>query len=1238
MSNIIDQLREMNKKKKEQTPTVKFKPVEKPKVITPEATITTNRAPVNSLTAKLKGLGSEAPKFEDPKKIRIKENYKKILENQLKAGNLVLKESVSTINKVFLDVMKEDESYNIDEDLLQSERRNKALVRAERKKYLEVTKDQLVKAISRDINEHFSRRYQAIDNIPVENIEIIKKIKVTERDIVYYTDEGEYTIDGKKAESFGGYLHLNRRFLTEYLDLDKLSLAIKKDNNSSRIAETKAWLMMSPLVVPTEEGKILLAPTDYIEQTLVEYVDNIKSRQKSIKAFHEKVNYKKQEKDVEEVYKPNPRKIIEDLMMFKEPFHSSLIYYPYNSMPDNGIELELDIDFTEISYIQTLNKLHYESMDFISWENLKSAKENADISDIINRAFLDLSQARDKITSVDSIPNVLTIEDKVDKDEVTITGIDEVEEINSLIRKASNATEDDSEDEEDGKDKKSKVANTADEKKKAWKAFKKKCEDCFNTVSYFRFDQVDEVIRILNESMYSEKDYTQELGRILSALNALKNREMFKQIVTPLAYYCKNDMSVDIGIDRNLYQTIEEEKVETIIEGRVTDFLIRVNQTLSEFGEFYDEYLEKVKEIGRIQNIVGKAIKIPWLSNLSLDVDTGTIPLKLAPVVLNTLVERVPELEEEVKNIRKSADPILSNKLRNVEYEKIRTVVKAFGDRVSVNWFEILKVVALVDSSLNRSYIKTYPDVKELINIPELRGDMARLNSLGKFIAANNIPSEQEDNFNQMFNEIAISKKGLLCAIDYRSLASYLVEEEDLYKGEDLVRFIPNVRIVDKYFPITESSKVYPKIYSERLALEIGNIPAVYLALHHILDTIKYNISFDSGMFKDNFDDIMRYSELKYQLENERYSMRFIDELNALYDAHDRSIKLLIGLAKSERIETLNRSLKDVMSDFINTLTEREKNLDKESSTYEKDLQNIKESINKFNEYYKEGMKSDEDAKVLKEDQEEKLRQKRENILAEMNVLKDKIDESVGKELNSLIDKVDVFYNRTKSYGDLQAAWKYYDFDKFTKGRVLLNFIVTYVADYSDITQAAIFNIIREFLIDCKDRENILKQNNLTRPDVVSRMFEFVAFTLKLKDVLKLNSSDEIEISTSVEDTTGGMSKEDEQVLVNFLNNLQGKTDIEVINSFKAFSRKDLIADDLYLKVVYDDQDTLEKIYPRWYNRDFNIAENIKIMLECGVAETSLNPEHLADKKLMEIVNNTEVDKDLIARLKDYMA
>lgn len=1214
--NILDSLRDMKREYDErQKPDIVFKPIEKPPVEEkPKEEIRPR-----GLLSKIRAKSLDPREVESIKeKNAIKEEYLKIYKNQQTASNTVFAEVRETIEKVFSQIMKEDESYYLDDAVLREEKEAKALVRADRRKYLENTENQLVRALSSDLVRHHAERIQILNQLTPEDIEIVRKVRFTETNIIYTTDEGEYIVDGRKAGSFGGYLSLSRNFLTETLDLTELTKSsLKESKGKNKDAQGKIWLMITPLVIPADSGKYLMMPVGYLQKALVEHIDNEKKR-KDVYSALARAKKKDEVNDLKSYYERTPREIVEDLLNFKKPINRNVVFFPYKALEEFGVEVEFDVNFATTNYTDIIVEIENNSLDYMGWDKLQELGELNDLEKAIKKVITkvqilntlktkleeNVSDVEEKSKELDNAYYLLENPQESPKaDETTIVSASDIEKDIKTLQKDIKALQ-----------------------KERLVLSKNLCTKAYS----FNLKEVYDVVSVVRKSKYLDHNLTIRLGRVMSALNSIQSGSLG---LSSIQEHLLEHLAT-LGYDQESGM-----KVISQLEERIANEL----QTVIPFyDKFLQDYKQRREKTERIQNAIGSAIMNPAIRNLQLNISNNSVSgLKLAPIILNNLLEVYPDMYREVENINKYPIPIISHTLTSIEYEKIRAIVKHLGDREYVHWFEILKIIALAESSLLTTTVKVYEDIQELIRIPELKKDLDRLNNSGKFIQPT--PEEGKDiKFNMMFNDLVLNKKGLLCSIDYKNLAEYLVSETREYTGDELIKRIPCMSLVDKHYGILDTAVTLPQILPERLMNELPNLPAPYLALNHIMSTIQSQIGMDESLFTSKFEEMERYFKLSDSLSRVTPNRKSMEKLDNIYSEIERSrISLNSILDKlTGRLVSRYYSSNEVIDKIGEILENFPKHFGKKSEDPIENKRLMEEERQKFQDSYKNlklnVITLEEEVSILREKIERDREDRVATLAQELKELKESINDAVGIEASGIVGKLSGYYNKSTLEGDLKSAWIFFNFDKFSKGKVLLNFILTYASDYSDITQAAIYSIIRDSLMNYRKVENALKAKGSSVVDITVSLFEYLCFELKLDRVLRITSSDRLEISNAVQDTIvgGGISKADLALVRNFMQGLQGLTDKEIRNSLRNFERKELINDELYLSIVYNDENQLEEMYPSWYSRDFSVAENLKIMLDCGIPETSLHPEHYNDKKLMNIVKNTEISPSYIEEIK----
>lgn len=1174
-----------------QTPEVSYKPIEK---VIEKAPPEPKSNPKRGLLGKIMAVNEESlPTKLDKEKDTIREEYLKVYKNQLIASNNLFTDIRNTIKNVFSQMLKEDDSYYLDNDYLREEKEQKSIIRAERRKALTMSQNQLVKALNEDLIKHYSKKVDVFTKLKPEDIELVRKVRFTETDVVYTTDDGVYTLDGRKANAFGGYLSLRQNFLTETLELiDLLKQGAKSDKEGGAKSQGMLWLMIEPLVIPTGQNKVLLLPMGYLQKALLNHIDNEKKRS-GVNEGLKKTRRSEEVDAIRDYYRETPREIVEGLLSFKKPINRSISFFPYKSLEDFGVEVEFDVNYKQTNYTDVVVEREINSIDYIGWEELLQLGE-------INNIDKASTSALEKIKDIDSIK--IKLENNVDK-------------INNLLIKIKSLN---NEGDDEGIVSAEKSLNTL------YMEQSNICEGICNYINKMSFKEVTNLITTVEKSHNTHRNLTLRMTRVFTSLQDLQLR--FRNLDTV------EDSLKNYFLELDYDEKASEEMTENYLN-KLTD---TIDSAVNHFSYFLGNYKEKRSKIDKIQSLIGGFILNPSLQNLHLDIRRGSSGrLQLAPIMLEGLLSLYPELNCEVNNLNKFPTPIINYNLESAPYEKIRAIIKHFGDREYVNWYEILKIVALAESSLIATNVKVYEDIKSLIQVPELKDDLERLNNRQKFVQPTAV-SSKVDVFNRMFNNIAVNKKGLLCSIDYKGLGNYLVSETDEFTGEEFIKYIPSLKSITEYYEVIGVANPLPKLYADRLMKEVPNLPATYLAINHIMSTIKGQASLEKEIFSEHLGRMDEYYKLMDSLSKVGLNRKYQASLQELYRESETESYKLVKLLNELAGRSIARyySPLEMQEKIEQILEDYPRYYKKHNPGTKEDEVKLIEKGRKYKEDYSACVANIEEIELrinkLKQISEKDRMDRIEELTLKIKEVKSILDSNVGEEARHMLNKITEYYDKNTLENDLRSAWRYFNFDKFSKGKILLNYILTYTSEYGDLTQAAMFSIIRDSLMDYRKVENSLKAKGTGVVDITISLFEYLCFEFKLDRVLRINATDRLEINSNLSQNIVGVSKEDTALLRNFYNGLQGKTETEIKKEFKAFDRVDLIDDDLYLRIVYDNESSLELDYPSWYNADFNIAENIKIMLDCGVTKSSLNPEHLEDKKLMKIVENTEINDSFL--------
>ena len=1288
-NTILDKISNMRKKYEEESKKVevKFRPIAKkpkPKTEPPKENLT-------PMMQRLRARGSSSVTVFTSEELEennsIKEKYLELLGDQMKAGNLLIRDVMESIDREFKEIIKDSDLYkgNGEHDL--TTKMNNITLRKERYEIMELTKNQMKNWVQRDIVNYFTNKYERVKMIEPQDIEVIRKIKFTESDVVFTTDEGEYIFDGKKISNFGGYINLRTQIMTEVYDLDKLfKVMISKNKKESAEAQAKLRLMMEPLLVPAPNGKYLMASLKYLQKSMWEYLESVSTRNNLRTIALQKAKLSKEE---QEIYKEDakgipPRKVVEDMMQhLRPPRDNRLIVYPFGFLEESGIEFEYDLDFS--SKIGGSGRIDEITEDFIRWEIVDKYKVIRDITkqiEEVRKTMIDLSEAQRKSEDADCIYgtymkliDVDYINKEFSKDDInnlllatqtedhhvfiqTLTkqlinygiiseskntnkkakkedpdegkNIDLKKELISVIREDNPDTLEGSEDDPYVGSEGYLSEATRDRGYKRGRAIKKRFIDYMNLIheSKTLVNKIEGIIETLEKIMFYEKDMTVRLELLQDVLNTYKlpiKVDWFRFLGT-----LYSDLYFDFSIEYpKLLDAETREETWKEIEGHIEEYMKQIQSIENKIKEkardlenARKEYTENRKTLQKIQSLIGAEKKLE-LDNLEIKVEVNGYPVDMTAMVLDLLFEQVPGLESSIDESSKFSLPIPTSNEDN--YLKVREMVKILGGRDYVHWADVLKIL-LGDSSLINSRIRILPEINDLKSSPLIDKDLRRVNDLRKFFNANLIPVEEDEyKFNQMMNVIFNNYKGLICSINYDKLMKYVIEETESLKGEEIVKYIPNVKVVDFYFPIPHESVVYPKLQMSKLITEIPNLPTTYIALNHVMDTLSKEFASSEDQFEGGLDFAIEYAELKRKFELLRRIKPYDRELSSLkteYDSKLNDVYYLYAKLKGAARPDRRMDYEEVL-ERIHKLYLMNENDDKFKNAYEKSVQ-LKEELKEI----------DSDISKYEKMSQEKAKDDMLELTNKMSEVKKSLNEVIGEGLDKVTKKVVHYYNPTESRNNLISAWKHMKLDTFGKGRVLLNYIFTLVQDETPIVQSAIFLIVREFLMDLNTSKALRLKMEKSEVEKIEYTFQLVAFALKQDRVLRIKSEDLVEISNNLNPGGKKLTPEEEDMLDKFLVSLEGLSEDQISEAFKNYQHKELLNDELYLAIVYRDVNKLETQYPRWYVRDFNLAENIKIMLECGMSQEELMAEHREDTKLMSIVQDVQIDEKYLETLK----
>ena len=1266
--NILDVIEEMRNNSKKVEVRVK------PKGMSVKSDIKESNQKV-SLIGRLQQVINN-PKADEEKQSIIKD-YLVLTENQLKASNLVLKNINEDIKEEFKNLIKEMEANLISESYM--EKVNQGVqydlvdgVRAQRY-HLEKIQDATLNWIRNDINNYYSNRYALLKNTDMEDIEVIRKIEINNSTVVLHTDENEYSFPSSKLSSIGGFIVLRAQIITETLDIDELAKEGRKNAQQSKKAEAEAklWLMINPLLVQAPNGKVLVAKLDYLKHGFADYLETLAERRKLRSKFYKTFLTKEEQSELNAL--PSKRDIVLKLQKLELPEPNNCIVFPFGYLEDSGIEF--------INNVNGNNKegILYETLvdyNFIPMETLeKQYKIRRNLKDIeslrsIVMKFNDtLSKVTDFYFAYDIFNEIITPSILVKKfgeyqaeqfydfpsDTHPIIGcLAEgmsvyVPEGSTIPEILDNGFQDNEEyvkfkkgmkKYEKTRDKFIEFIYSLEKIHEISEAF----ENCFEITELLdllnnanaRLDLMEKILDSLYVDVFTEEWFI----TMYTVYNYYGDSTQFSELIIKLAQgneETKNNFERDkLRAKEYLSNMVKEVK-------KIRERFIQVKNYCLEFQRYRDKFNNL---------LLSRAVPLS-LSNLDcvkeIEVEDYKLPVNFGPILINSLL-KLDGFEESLKNSYKMRLPIFAS--NGSVYEKVRSIVQKLQNREYVNWSEILKIL-LPPGRLQKSKIRLCPEIRELIDV--LEEEIKSLNSAGKFYKSDKELPEEIHKFNKLINDLINHYKGAICSINFEKLISYIinVEEGEGISGLELMRFIPYPKLVSKYFEVPEEAVVYPAILNyNRLFTEIPNLPPIYLALNHMLNTVKMELDLIKGDLTESIPLLNSLNKLNKDLE--RINNRKHDDLS-LANKHDNVIKQFynfLGKLESIRQLCLTKKPYNEIKDEINQI------LEKESTSinipYNRSLSSVTEEIE---EMIKSPVKyqipvsvaekcslifnnlKEELSNVKKEILDEKLKaiQNKEKDIneksAQIEEIKNQLNLFIEKRIQEVTDKALNLYDINEIKKKLYKAWVVMKFDKFRKGRVALTYLLTLVQDEPAQVQAAIFHIIIEFLLN-------LKENELTEKsevDNIIRNFELLTFTLKL-NTLKINKTDTVELLNALnEEKSSKISEEDKKLLDEFLKSLYGKDEEELKEAFLNFEKKELISPELYLKIVYGNEAENIRKYPKWYNPDFDLAENIKIMLLCGVSREALDQEHLKDNYLMWIVDNTEIDPDFIEKIKENL-
>lgn len=1250
---------------------------------------------------------------------KVVNDYKKVVSNQEIASNIVFLDIKQSIHEEFDLILHEEEEFKEKKvkDLKSFD--TSSSQRKDIKNALDQYRESTVNLIERDIRKHFTNKRNLIESIPERDIELVRKIHFTERNVEYTTDHGHYVFDGRETSLFGGFINLNLDIITENIDIaDVIRRMALKNKDAKAKAYAHFWLLIEPFLVQANNDKWLMLPLEYIFSALTHYQETLAERQASEKSFISKARINDSDIRLLNEGKTSRRELVLRLQNLDVPKTSSLILFPYNFLKESGIDFTMDISERELSnMLSTINRKDH----FIRFDELENDIKHRNYLEELNkvrRYILRMTeyQRETKVglqierlaRTIEGITDTETMTSLLGEDYVTRLQKREYRNLRSIVGYPSESAilqrrkENEEEVEFDMN------INEPTVRKVMTKDEENKIIDNLTDAEYIEYIadiQQGKTPRVLRGNTQSRKtskkgkdnatellDIERELFinyldifsiEVEGIMSVLKESEKFISVDKNLETYLgrlKGDIDSLTYVDPGNNSELDELTLVYIVDG--SNKLFEVNLTLDDIvneglaGRDYRdlEEFQRVKQalkerlyyintllsgkegedgfIG-LKNYTTQAIETynrgranhhemvsllgqinqPEVRNLKSTIKLDNYELDISHLILDGLKKAEPSLAEHITKSTKYSLPV--RRAKSDDYVLVRAIAIALRqEQGKTNWKDMLKLV-LAESKQPRTYIRNTPELgillKDPIVLPKIKlvNDNQKIRNVGEGEGEIKPLTDKDHKLNEMFDELFKDRPGLICAIDFVSLMNYIISvDTGLYEGNEIVKYIPAPFLVNKYFPVPRTSMIYPVINNLALNEEITRQPPVYVGLNSIMDLASREMELSIDKLREHIELVLDYKEeidsinvqpVKGLGEIRAASLNYDSELNRYGVLYRRMVT--DSTTHFDIIEGRKR-IENMIANHL------EFNIPtSEAREYETIYNEIGENLKKYERELDEARKARED--ILEE-----VYTKRNDKVKEM---KEKVDKELGGTIDEIVTKIIRYHDHERAKAGLINLSDKIGLMRFPKGQALINFIITFVKDEVGFIQGAIFRIVEKFLHDITTIEsNRGIDSPNARAEEIKNIFRIMIGELNIQNSLRLSFKEEMELDQLFRprEETVHITEEDVKYVRDFVANNQYSSPETFRNEIRNFDKKDMIPDSNYIDILSNDPDFLEEMYKGWYNVDLTLSDNLSVMLACGFPKEELNPKHLNDKKLMDIVESTQIDEDYIESMK----
>ena len=1239
---------------------------------------------------------------KDKEKQAILTGYHQIYEQQAIGANTLSKLVVPKVQTGLVELLLgEYEQFITQSGLTMEESHLRISDRNRIIKEVSLVTNNLSVLMETDILGKYQDRLNLIKDLNnnLDNIEIVRKITYSPTRITYYTDNGNYSFDSRRNSLFGGYIIQSVRVVTEDLNLDEILKGIDAKSKDIRTKNTNLfWLMLEPFLGRADDGKYLIMGTDYLKASMGYYKEIYKK--KSMKKITKEIGdfkddeYKALMKETHLDFQTMIKYINKHLSI---PKTGICVSYPYFTLKASNVDFEFDFDKDEIDFTKFDSFLNLDR-EFIEFDSLEKMSNELKVTNQTKRMCSYLDNLIKFSSKMDLNGYILSMKDASDWDTMKRRYGKDIEKvngeelynlfINNYVEHYTDKelTEIDKNGDPSQKDETEKLREKRGNKiKSIFNNGYKNVEEFFKNLASFDFEMYQALSVNLPDMIDLNVDF--KVKRVLSKLSELiENLNNFSDNHMPNDYMVA--MHIIIGNNLPLSLIIEgfkEIEVNSnngwldkhpILSKYAKDSRLWLEEKQAEIRVSYTTLEDSFKEFLRIKkkseeiNRMFNRVKPTSLRDLDCIIDVG-MPVDFSGIIIERLMNE-PEIRQAVNDIELYPSPIIG-KVTLMDYNKFRSIfvyLNKKGIQIS-NWLEILKIF-VPTSPHPQALVRLVPEIQELVGLSEVYNELKQINELGKIRRVSpesswdavikrtesNLPTltAEELKINLLMSDIFTNHLGLMCAIDFTSLANYIVNTEfSEIQGSEIVKFVPLPQVVNKYFPIR---RTIPRVrIRENLYRELKFAPPTLLAIKEILNTSKIYLTNNRDMDKiaELSETVSEYNkviaelrDVDFTIEKGGYGTSLV-ELNNLMSRYSTLYKNMNSFSPLKN--EFKKYTEFEEEDFFKVRKEMEEFADKYynvNSSYKEELNKLDKLLNRvLDDLREEKTKKLETLMDLKSDKIDNLSRSDkdrinkiewelkgiEKTSKEMYETEIAIHKQSGDYILDTQNFIIEYYNKDEVFKQIQTALQMLDLHYLRKTGVVANYIKTITDPLPDLIAAAYMSVILDYLIQLKDLYKESPFNSVKSTlEKIETLFPRLTFVLGLDNSLKLTKKDLKDAEEKLEYEFGELERSAEEIeeVQKFLDLLRKTPEDMRADMVKNYPNLDIINDRTYEDIVYPSTEDYSKMYPDFYHDDFSFAENMRLRLELGY---TLRPEHLSDAKLMSIVHSFIIDEEF---LKDF--